>query len=245
MLRRRRILIAALSVLALALVAAYLLWGRPGAAPIPPVATNETYEAWARTTFARTRPGEKPLNWAIAQAALEFHNARPMGKFVLSVDGKSWGNDCSDFVDCAVDEGLGVGARFKRGSRDHAIGESPWYFGTIQWDPTVPIQPGDIVSVRHSPWYEPTDASCWHCGVVGSDLAVYDFVKLKRWSEARYGRHSFDWFIGHSRSQPGQVLIDRLRPQYRYRIWPVQAIHATAPSSTTPRQRSADGPEGD
>jgi len=244
--RRRRLLIAALSVLALALVAAFLLWGRPGAAPIPPVVTNEAYEAWARACFERDHPGGKPLNWAIARAAVEFHSTRPMERFVLSVDGRSWGNDCSDFVDCAVDEGLGVSARFRRGARDHAIGENPWYFAAMAWDATLPIQPGDIISVRHSPWYEPTEQSCWHCGLVGPDLAVYDFVKLKRWPEARYGRNSFDWFIRHSRAQPGQVQIDRLRPQYRYRIWPIQAIHATTPPAAAPsRQRTADGPEGE
>ena len=242
---RRRVLIAARAVLALALGIGLLLWRHHTAAPIPPVVTNETYEARARTTFERDHPGEKPLNWAIARAAAEFHRTKPMGKFVLSVTEGVWGNDCSDFVDCAVDEGLGIGARFKRGARDHAIGENPWYFASMAWDATLPIQPGDIVSVRHSPWYEPTDQSCWHCGLIGPDLAVYDFVKLRSWREARYGRNSFEWFIRHSRAQPGQVLIDRLRPQYRYRIWPVQAFHPATPAPAAPRQRTPEEPEGD
>ncbi|MCS6861302.1 MAG: hypothetical protein NZT92_13380, partial [Abditibacteriales bacterium] len=67
-------------------------------------------ESGAREKFLREHPNEKPLNWAIGKVAMEFYKSRPMGKFVLHQ------NDCSDFVECIIDEALGVQARFKRGS---------------------------------------------------------------------------------------------------------------------------------
>lgn len=176
------------------------------------------YEQWAREEFFRCYPGEKPLNWKIAATAERFYAEKPMGKFVLGVGPGEWGNDCSDFVDCIIDEALGAGARcFRLGARDHRIGESLWYFSFFFWDGRSPVQPGDILSVRHSPWYPPDPEACWHMGVVGADGKVYDFVKLKSWSQARYGKHSFEWFVRHAPGK-GQVSIGRLKPQYRYRI---------------------------
>jgi hypothetical protein len=186
-----------------------------------PLLGKRAYEKWAQEQFAVSHPGEKPMNWAIGAAAIELHRTQPMGKFVLSVTPGLWGNDCSDFVDCAVDEGLGFGTRLKRGARDHRLGLDSRVFDAIVWHEGLTIQPGDGVSVRHSPWYEPSEESCWHIGIIGTDMAVYDFVKLRRWSAARYGRNPFEWFIHNSRDKPGQVVIHRLRPEYRYRIEPI------------------------
>ena len=46
---------------------------------------------------------------------------------------------------------------------------------------------------------------------------VYDFVKLKGWKEARYGRQKVEAFVRHV-SGPDQISITRLRPEYRYRL---------------------------
>jgi len=173
-----------------------------------------SYEAVARERFHSEHPGEKPLNWSIAAAAARFYKSRPMGKFVLGLQPGEWGNDCSDFVACAVDEGLGVRARFARGSDAH-ICEGLALMDALYWRPGMVVQPGDIVSVRHSPWYEPYEGACWHVGVIGPDGDVYDFVKLRRWESARYGKSGFEWFVRHSRGSR-DVVIERLRPEYRY-----------------------------
>ncbi len=141
-----------------------------------------------------------------------------MGKFVLGL--RTPGNDCSDFVACCIDEGLGVGARFKRGSDRHLLGENRLLFERFVWRPGRTVMPGDTVDVRHSPWYPPNDRSCWHCGLVGSDGRVYDFTKLMSWPEPRYGRHTFAEFIRHC-GEPGEVVIERLRWQYRYQAVPL------------------------
>jgi len=174
----------------------------------------------ARRWFAERYPGEKPLNHKIAAAVLELHRRRPMGKFVLGLGAP--GNDCSDFTAACVDHGLGVGARFDRGSAEHLLGERMSLYEEIDWRTGVVVQPGDQVSVRHSPWYPPNDKACWHVGIVGSDGQVYDFVKLRSWREARYGRHDFAWFVRHSQ-EPGQVILWRLHWRYRYRVGPLPA----------------------
>ena len=186
----------------------------------PPIMSQAQLGAYARARFLREHPGEQPLSRAIGAAAVRFHRARPMGKFRLSLQPGVWGNDCSDFVECAVDEGLGVRARFKRGSGLHLAGTDNRYFGYGWWDRTSPLRPGDVVSVAHSPWYEPYEGANWHIGVVGSDGMVHDFVKLRRWREARYGRHTPQWFARHSPG-PRSVLIGRLRPEYDYLLQPV------------------------
>jgi hypothetical protein len=207
--------------------------------------TSAQYEAWARAEFERRHPGEKPLNWAIGQAAVEIYRQRPMGKFVLGVTPGVWGNDCSDFVACAVDEGLGVGARFRRRSNWHLLAPDPRLWQELRWHPGEPVQVGDVVVVRHSPWYEPTDAACSHVGIVGADGMVYDFTKLRRWPEARYGRSEFAWFVHNSR-RPGEVTLRRLKPQYRYRIVPLpppRPWRLRMPAQEASRPNS-DNPEG-
>lgn len=186
----------------------------------PVMMSEAQFEAYARARFLREHPNEKPLHWAIGAAAARFYKTRPMGKFVLSLEAGKWGNDCSDFVNCAVDEGLGVGARFKRGSAQHLVGESFVHFGYVPWDRKSPLQPGDILSVAHSPWYRPYEGANWHVGVVGSDGMVYDFVKLRSWSAPRYGRHTPEWFIRHAKG-PADVVVTRLRPEYAYKLKPV------------------------
>lgn len=176
------------------------------------------YESWARAEFERRYPGEKPVNWAVAEAAEAIWRAESMGPFVLGLGEP--GNDCSDFVDCAIDQGLGVGSRISRGEPEHRFGESSLVVYRFVWRPGLAVQPGDAVSIEHSPWYTPYDGACWHCGIVGTDGQVLDFTKLKRWSGPRYGRQTFAQFTRHSR-EPGQVVIARLRPQYRYRIEPL------------------------
>lgn len=198
-----------------------LLWqAPPDQAPRPPARPLRHYrpptpwavdEAWARRKFQAEHPNEKPLNWAIGQVAVRFYRTRPMGRFILHE------NDCSDFVECVIDEALGVQARFKRGSTEHRIGERAGVFDYWDWEPGQAIQPGDVVHVAHSPWYAPQPDSIGHVGVVGADGQVYDFVKLRRWRQARYGRHSFEWFVRHSRG-PHQILIGRLKREYRYRV---------------------------
>jgi hypothetical protein len=183
------------------------------ARPLPP----QEYEQWARSEFYRRHPGEKPLNWRLAEAAVRMHDLRPMGKFVLSVTPGKWGNDCSDFVDCIADEALGARARCLRHSPDHLIGTDSRYFEHVPWDGNAPVLPGDLVEVRHSPWYEPNPQAPWHVGMLGPDDMVYDFEKLVSWPEPRYGRSPFTWFVRFSPGS-GEVVLGRLRPQYRYRI---------------------------
>jgi len=196
------------------------VWERDARRPAPRPAGPGEYERWARAEFLRKHPGEKPLNWAIAEAATEFYSSRPMGKFALSLEPGKWGNDCSDFVDCAVDEGLGVKARFRRNSQCHLLACDPALWDVLYWSAEVQLQPGDLVSVRHSPWYEPYDGAGGHVGVVGSDGMVYDFAKLRSWKQARYGRQRPEAFIRHSRGL-GETTIWRLAPAFRYRIEPL------------------------
>ncbi|MGC9317470.1 MAG: hypothetical protein ACP5KN_05470 [Armatimonadota bacterium] len=175
----------------------------------------EEYERWARQRFEHRHPGDKPLNWRIADVALEMYRREPMGRFVLHE------NDCSDFVGCVIDEALGFGARFRRAGDEHLLcGEGGalrrWLFEVRRLPDVGPVQPGDVVSVRHSPHYPPHDDSIGHVGVVGPRGRVIDFCKLKSWSAARYGRHGLEWFIHNC--GPDEVRIGRLRPQYRYRV---------------------------
>jgi hypothetical protein len=174
-------------------------------------------EAKARARFLREHPGEQPLNVAIARAAVEFYKTRPMGKFILGIGPDDIGNDCSDFAKSAVDEGLGLRARFKRGSDRHLIGDDLRYQYEFAWDHASDLLPGDTLIVEHSPWYEPHPDTCRHVGVIGTDGYVYDFVKLKVWKEARYGRHALAWFVRNSPG-PAQVWVRRLLPEYRYRL---------------------------
>ncbi len=177
--------------------------------------SDADYERWAREQFLTRHPEGKPLNWAIAEAAEKYRCDKPMGRFVLHE------NDCSDFVGCAVDHGLGAGARFERDSDAHMLcGEGGSLrrslFVTRMLPDAGPIQPGDIIGVRHSPWYAPTEDSIGHVGVVGPEGTVLDFVKLKSWDGPRYGSSDLDWFIHNS--APAEVRVSRLRPEYRYGI---------------------------
>lgn len=174
-------------------------------------------EAAARGRFLREHPGEKPLNHQIGGAAVALYKTKPMGKFVLGLGYPDNGNDCSDFVACAIDEGLGVKARFKRHSRRHLVAQDWRYFESFNWDRSTPLLEGDTLAVAHSPWYAPYPGACWHVGIIGSDGMVYDFVKLKRWAGPRYGRHCVDWFVRHATGRD-QIVIGRLRPLYRYRL---------------------------
>ena len=181
----------------------------------PRVMSDAQYEDWARERFYRKFPGQKPLNWRIANTAERFHRERPMGKFVLHE------NDCSDFTDAILDEALGPKARFRRNSDAHIATNTLGLMKSFYWEPATTVIPGDIVTVVHSPWYPPKEPpKIAHIGVVGSDGHVYDFVKLKSWSSARYGRNSFEWFTRHC-PDPDEVIITRLRPEYRYRINPL------------------------
>ncbi len=173
------------------------------------------FERQARALFEQRYPGEKPLNWAIAETAERLYRERPMGRFVLHE------NDCSDFVGCVIDEALGPGARFNRQSSDHALcgegGRTPnALFDHRSLPDATPVQPGDIVYVRHSPWYAPHDDSIGHVGVVGPNGRVLDFTKLKSWPEARYNEVALEFFIQHN--EPDEVTIGRLRPEFRYRV---------------------------
>jgi hypothetical protein len=168
-------------------------------------------ETQMRERFLAEHPHEKPLNWAMGQVAVQFHKSQPMGRFVLHK------NDCSDFVECVIDESLGVKARFKRGSDVHLIGLRSDVFDSWYWTPGEAVMPGDVLSVEHSPWYAPYEGAIWHVGIVGADGMVYDFTKLRRWREAKYGRHTFDWFVRHSNYEGG-IIIGRLKAEYRYRV---------------------------
>lgn len=174
-------------------------------------------EAEARAHFLHHHPGEQPLNHRLAKAAVALYKARPMGKFVLCTSSPDVGNDCSDFVACAIDEGVGAGARFRRHSQQHLIAQNARYFDSFMWDRRAALLPGDSVAVAHSPWYPPYAGACWHVGIIGSDGMVYDFVKLKSWTQARYGRHRVDWFVRHAQ-EPREICVTRLRPEYRYLV---------------------------
>ncbi len=169
----------------------------------------------ARRIFEQRYPDQKPLNWRIAEVAERLYHEEPMGRFVLHE------NDCSDFVGCVVDEALGPGARFNREGNEHALcgkgGVEPRSLFEIRRLPKMGVvQPGDIVHVRHSPWYPPNDESIGHAGVIGPEGRVIDFSKLKSWASARYHCISFERFIQHN--APDEVVIGRLRPEYRYRL---------------------------
>jgi hypothetical protein len=176
--------------------------------------TFEEYESQAQQQFYRNHPSEKPLNWKPAEKAVEFNRTRPMPGFVLHE------NDCSDFTDCIVDEALGYGARFKRGSGHHIAATHPQLWQVFVWDGKQPLLPGDMISVRHSPWYPPNPQACGHVGIIGADANVYDWTKLQSWRQACYGRNTVQWFVRHS-TEPGQVRIWRLHPAYRYLIKPL------------------------
>jgi len=175
----------------------------------------DAFERQARALFEQRYPGEKPLNWRIAETAERLYYDRPMGRFMLHE------NDCSDFVGCVIDEALGPGARYSRGSDEHALcgrgGSTPRSLFDHRRLPEIgAVQPGDVVSVRHSPWYAPHEDSIGHVGVVGPDGRVIDFTKLKSWPSARYHRVEFDFFVRHT--APEEVVIGRLRPEFRYRM---------------------------
>lgn len=173
------------------------------------------YEAWARSRFYREHPGEKPLNWRLGEKAVEFSQQQPLKPFVLHQ------NDCSDFVACIVDAALGAEPRIEYQRGKHTfIRRHIW--NRRYWRRGMAVQPGDIVSVAHSPWYDPYEGAIWHVGVLGSDGAVRDFTKLKSWRQARYGSHTFEEFIRHSKA-PRQVIIWRLKPAYRYLLKPVRS----------------------
>lgn len=218
----RSVTLLILTVLGIAGAGAYLRDGHVVPAAPTRTATALEYEQYARAEFFRHYPGQRPLNWRLAETAVRFHRERPMGKFVLALESGQWGNDCSDFVDCIADEALGAGARCFRDSKHHLLGTSPRYFDYFLWDGKSPIMPGDLILVRHSPWYEPDPAAGWHVGIMGPEGMTYDFAKLKRWTTPRYGRNSLAWFVRYSRG-PGEVVIGRLRAQYRYRMVEPQA----------------------
>ncbi len=191
------------------------LLGRVRKGFAPRVMTEAQYERWAREQFYKKFPDKKPLNWHVANRARRYYETKSMGKFVLHH------NDCSDFVNCIVDDALGPGARFRRNSDQHIVICTPGVMKVFYWESGITVLPGDIVTVEHSPWYPPKEPSAIrHIGVVGPDGYVYDFVKLRSWSRARYGRHRFEWFIRHS-PDPGEVIISRLRPEYRFGVAPL------------------------
>lgn len=198
-------------------------------------------EASAKAAFERRYPGRRPLNEAIGEAAVRFHRERPMGKFVLGLT--TPGNDCSDFVACCVDEGLGVKARFRRHSNQHLLGER-WDLTQVhRYSDSLALLPGDVIQVRHSPWYAPSPRSCWHVGIVGSDGMVYDFVKLKKWKQPRYGRQPAKWFVRHSRGV-GQCQVFRLHWRYRYAVDPLPVVGQPGPANQPPSGPTEAGPEG-
>lgn len=201
-----------------------LMWPRPESLSPSLPTSRETYQRWARSEFIRRHPGEKPLNWRIAETAERFHRLKPMGPFVPG------SNDSSDFVACIVDEAVGVGARFNRRSVDHLLGERSDLYDSWYWYPGMVVQPGDLLSVQHSPWYPPHKKAQWHLGVVGVHGYVYDFVKLAGWRHPRYGRNPFEWFVRYSRG-PDQVQVRRLKAKYRYLIEPLP--HPTTDHSPT------------
>jgi len=173
-------------------------------------------EVQAERDFYRNHPGEKPLNWLIGRKAIEFHRLKPMGHFQI----KEPANDCSDYVECIVDDALGAKARFRRNSRQHLLTRMPELWDAFYWDHRTPLQPGDMVSVTHSPHYPPHEGSIGHAGVVGSDGMVYDWTKLKIWPHARYGCHTVEWFTRNSPG-PDEVQIWRLNALYRYKARPL------------------------
>jgi hypothetical protein len=207
--RRRRALI--LLILAGLLLLVWRLAPRHGGGPAALLPLAPLTEAQARAEFLRAHPGEKPLNWRIAEVAEEFHRTQPMGRFVLDK------NDCSDFVDCIADEALGVGARFRRNSDQHLYAGRRDVWQWRYWDRRSPLLPGDIVSVRHSPWYAPHETLHSHVGVIGTSGQVCDFTKLISWRTARYGHNPVSWFV---RNSPGatEIVIQRLAPEYRYMV---------------------------
>ncbi len=168
----------------------------------------------ARRHFYRNHPGRQPLNWRIAEEAIEYYERQPMGRFVLHQ------NDCSDYTDSIVDEALGYGARDSRGSDQHTAMNDSRLWNVIVWDGVEPLLPGDVVSVRHSPWYAPDPDACGHVGIIGADSMVYDWTKLRSWKAPRYGRNSVEWFTSNSPT-PGNVWVWRLRPRYRYMVAPL------------------------
>lgn len=186
--------------------------------PQPPCQQQPVdFTQYCRARFLREHPGAETLNMRIGRAAIRLHDEQPMGRFVLGVNALDIGNDCSDFVKCAMDEGVGVKARFRRNSEQHLIGGNPRYFEMIVWDHKASLLPGDGLAVAHSPWYEPYDGACWHVGIVGADGLVYDFVKLKSWPKPRYGRNTVQWFVHNSKGDD-EIVIERLRPEYRYLV---------------------------
>ena len=186
----------------------YVASGRWTPSASLPVFTDP--EVAARRAFYRDHPGEKPLNWAIGRTAERFHRQRPMGRFRLHA------NDCSDYVDCIIDEALGAKARFRRDSTQHVLSPRRRLWDLTYWDRHEPLLPGDVISVEHSPHYEPYEGAIRHVGVLGADGRVYDWSKLKSWPTDRYGRNSVAWFTRHSPGPRG-VVIQRLKPEYRYR----------------------------
>ena len=184
--------------------------GRSGRPDLVPPTVDPAIQA--ERDFLRRHPGEKPLNWRIAAKAQDFYRTQPMGKFVLNQ------NDCSDFVEAAVDDALGAQARFRRHSSRHLLMRIPGLWDVFYWDHKTPLQPGDVVSVEHSPHYPPYEGAIWHVGAIGPDGQVYDWSKLKVWSTSRYGCHSVEWFTRHA-SGPQSVEIWRLNAMYRYRAW--------------------------
>ncbi len=221
---KRRIVLMAVSGLALCCAVGWAAYCRLlpevqlGSVRVPRLLmTFEQYERQARQQFYRNHPSEKPLNWKLAEKAVEFNRTRPMPKFVLHE------NDCSDFTDCIVDEALGYVARFKRGSGRHIAARQRQLWQVFVWDGKEPLLPGDMVSVRHSAWYAPDPEACGHVGIIGADGMVYDWTKLRSWRQPRYGRNTVQWFVRHS-TELGQVRIWRLHPAYRYLVKPVPSV---------------------
>jgi len=171
-------------------------------------------EVAARRDFYRNHPGEQPLNWQIGRTAEAFHRMRPMGRFRLHK------NDCSDYVDCIVDEALGAKARFQRSSDRHLLSPQRRLWDVFYWDRREPLLPGDAVSVEHSPHYDPYEGAIWHVGVIGADGRVYDWSKLRSWSSDRYGCNSVEWFTRHA-TGPRSVVVWRLKAVYRYKARPL------------------------
>jgi hypothetical protein len=190
----------------------YVVTGRWEPAGALPAFTDP--DLAARRDFYRNHAGEKPLNWAIGRKAQEFHRSRPMGRFRLNR------NDCSDYVDCIVDDALGAQARFRRHSNRHVLSTRRDLWDIFYWNRREPLQPGDLVSVEHSPHYEPYEGAIWHVGVIGADGQVYDWSKLRSWPTDRYGRNDVVWFTRHA-TGPRSVVIWRLRAVYRYKGRPV------------------------
>ena len=221
---RRLLLPALLTVAAGALLAPALHRHAPALrrhAPVtlPPVIVPPLTEVTAREHFHHEHPGEPPYHVRIARAAELFHQTRPMGTFVFNPPSPVH-NACSDYCACCVDHGLGVGARFERQSDRHLLGDRDDLFEDYWWQPGFRLAPGDEVDVRHSPYYPPNPAACWHVGLVGTDGHVYDFSKLKRWPTPRYGRQSFAEFTRNSHGEH-EIMIRRLRWEYRYGAWPI------------------------